>query len=91
MNLHVLPGGDQLHARHVQLRGTGPDDQLGTLGHPARTGGPTLPHVQEVTLRGLPPPTVQGGRGQIRTPGLTVDLPADAVRPDADGWTARLP
>ncbi|GAA5440531.1 hypothetical protein ACFQDE_13240 [Deinococcus caeni] len=60
MNLHVLPGGDLLHARHVQLRG--------------------LPH-----------PTVQGGRWQIHTPGPTVDLPADAVRPDADGWTARLP
>lgn len=91
MNLHVLPGGDLLHARHVQLRGPGPDDQLGTFGHPARTGGPTLSHVQEVTLRGLPHPTVQGGRWQIRTPGLTVDLPADTVHPDADGWTARLP
>lgn len=94
MNLHVLPGGDLLHARHVQLRGAGPDDlhaQLGTFGHPARTRGPTLPHVQEVTLRALPHPTVQEGRWQIRTPGLTVDLPADAVHPDAEGWTARLP
>ncbi|GAA0503818.1 hypothetical protein [Deinococcus depolymerans] len=94
MNLHPLPGGDLLHARQLQLRRDGPDHlraQLGTFGHPARTGGPSLSHVQEVTLRGLPAPTVQGDRWQVRTPSLTVDLPADAVSPDADGWTARWP
>ncbi|MXV18790.1 hypothetical protein [Deinococcus xianganensis] len=88
MNLHAVGPGTFLHARHVQVRG--PDAELLTVGHSVLTRGPDLFSVQEVTLRGLPAPTAHGGRWQIRTPTLTVDLPGDAVQVTPDGWSVRL-
>jgi len=88
MNLHAVGRGTFLHARHVQV--LGPDAELLTVGHSVLTRGPDLFSVQEVTLRGLPAPTVHGGRWRIRTPTLTVDLPGDAVQVMPDGWSVRL-
>ena len=88
MNLYPVGDGAMLHARHVGLRGPGAD--LLTVGHPVLTRGPDLFDVHEVTLRGLPAPTVHGGRWRIRTPTLTVNLPAETVRSTPDGWSVRL-
>ncbi|GGL07630.1 hypothetical protein [Deinococcus radiotolerans] len=89
MNLHVLPGGALLHTRHLQLRA--PDMTVETLNHAALVRGPTPLHVDALTLRGLPMPTLHAGRWQVRTPTLTVDLPAAAVQISGDGWSAQLP
>ncbi|WP_119674691.1 hypothetical protein [Deinococcus sp. RM] len=88
MNLHAVGPGTFLHARHVQVRG--PDAELLTVGHPVLKRGPDLCDVHEVTLRGLPAPTVHGGRWRIRTPTLTLDLPGDVVQVTLDGWSIRL-